>query len=516
MLKYKILIIDDDYENREKTYKKFFEYDWEDCNKCPCFDISHLDTPANMAEKIKKTDADAILIDASLKNPDNIYWRNTDISKVLDKIKAVYINTIPPIFVVSGIWNDDLLSTVNDAFADSLPNVLPQKYYTFSFMKRIIDIADIKDLETGETNCIDIIKERHKIHKIIAKHYGRTDKTLKSSNINILHISDLQYGDSKTTDNYIGIFENMIKSFKENGIENIDLIVISGDIAMSGKEYEYEKAKKVTSLLKKLWPEENSYYSDRIILAPGNHDFDINFCLLNYFAAKNLPHKREIDLLKLIKDLLSDKEIKSFPYNKYGTSAFKQFAYEITHNPVYINDNMNFVINDFLDWGIRFIVLDSISNITIKETNRVELFKEEINDIVQEINDSKYGNRIFNIVVSHHTELFLEEDDAKKDLIQVFNQLKNSINCKLFLGGHRHINDNKDGRTSNDEKYTIIEAGTLRIDEKDIKHQRGFNVLQLVNNGENINKLIEKQFVFNKDDGAIRLEKNIEHEFDVI
>lgn len=512
-MKYKVLIIDDGYSGRDEVYSCFFEKNYEEQSGSPCFKTYFLDNPKSMEENIRKINADAILIDAVLDA--ELGWEGVKFEMVLDKIKAAYNNSIPPIFLISAKWDVELIGTVNNAFAESLPNVLPKKYYTYSSISNKVAEANLRDVTKKKSNCDGLIKERNKIHKIIAKHYGRTDKKLyKKDEINILHISDLQYGDPKTTNNFIGLFENIQLSLLENDIDNIDLVVISGDVAMSGKEEEYEKAKQIRSLFKKLWPNEDSQYSDRVILAPGNHDFDINFCLLNYFSAKNISKKREIDLLNLIKELLDNKPIPSFPYNKYGTIAFKRFCYDITHNDVYINnENMNFIIDDFLDWGIRFIVLNSVSNININETNRVEFFKEEISEIVQKANECPYGNEIFNIVVSHHTELFLEEVNAENNPIQVFNQLKNSLKCKLFLGGHRHINDNKDGKTSNNEKYTVIEAGTLRIDEKADEHQRGFNVLKLINVDGCINQVVELQFVFNKYDGAIKLEKTKKHEF---
>lgn len=513
VVKYKILIIDDYYTDRKTVYSSFFEKIYNEDTENLCFEISHLDTPKSMEGKIRNINADAILIDAVLNN--EITWKKVEIETVLDKIKAAYNNCIPPIFLISAFWDEELIGTVNDAFAESLPNVLPKKYYTYSFMSSKVVEAETIDVTTSKINCEGLVNERNKIHKMIAKHYGRTDKKLyKKNEINILHISDLQYGDKKTTDNFIGLFENMQHSLKENNIDNIDLIVISGDVAMHGKENEYKEARQIKNLFKNFWPNENTDYSDRVILAPGNHDFDINFCLLNYFSAKNLHDKREIDKLSIIKELLKEQATNKFPYNKYGTSEFRRFCYDITHNSVYIdNENMNFIIDDFLDWGIRFIVLNSISKININETNRVDFFKDEINQIIQKINDSQYENKIFNIVISHHTELFLEEMSTENDLIQVFNQLKNSLKCRLFLGGHRHINDDKDGKTSNDEKYTVIEASTLRIDEKDDKYQRGFNVLQLIKTDENVNKVIEKQFVFDKGDGAIKLASTKNHEF---
>lgn len=517
MINYKVLIIDDEFLDRENIYSFFFSNENENYKDCPCFDYGYLQSPRNMEEKIKEYGADAILIDALLDSGDNATWRGVTVSTVLDKIKSAYQGNIPPIFLVSGKWDETLLGVVNDAFADSIPNVLPAKYYTFSFMYDMVVGCKQKDLY-GNDNYYDLIKERNKIHKIIAKHKNRTNKKLHNKKeITILHISDLQYGDPKSTDSFIGLYRTMINQIKEKGIDEIDLLVISGDIAMSGKEEEYKKAKDIINLIKALWPEEKSDFSDRIILAPGNHDFDINFCVLNYFKAKNLDGKREVDRLDIIKQIsgAGDKNDTQLVYNKYGTSAFRNYCYDISHNPVYLQDNnLNLVIDDFLDWGIRFIVLNSISNININETNHVDFYYDEINGLIEKIEQNNFGNKILNIVVSHHTELYIEEIGNPNKPLALFNQLKNAANCKLFLGGHRHINDKKDSETTNHNKYSVIEAASLRIDEKEDNYQRGFNVLQLfLDDNNEIHSLKENQFVFDKNDSALTLKNTIDHDF---
>ena len=507
-MKYKILVIDDD-STREDIFYKFFSRIEKGYEEAPEFKLEFIKTPNNLEKDIKDSKADAILLDAILQDDQNPCWREKiKIETVLDKIKSAF-NIVPPIFLVSSKWNENLLKDVNDAFAKSIPNTLPKKYYTYKQFTNIVRDISIKDDTNMEVDYSILIEERKKIHDIIAQHYGRTNKSLfKKNQINILHLSDLQYGDSKTTNNTVGLFRSIKNALGNNGIENIDLIVVSGDIAMSGKESEYKLAENLTTLINLLWGNEKNN-GERIILAPGNHDFDINYCTLNYFNAKNLNGTRQIDLLSLIKELLNKDNINHSSYNKEGIRAFQNYCYKITQNPIYIsNSNMNFVIENFLDWGIRFIILDSISNVNINETNHVEFNKNEINKLVDNISESQCDNNIFNIVVSHHTEMFFEKGDEQ---IAVLDQLKNSLNCKLFLGGHRHISANKESETSDDKKYIVIEAASLRVDDESDEYVRGFNVIQLNRTNEQINSIIEKQFIFNKIDGAPKLERTDEH-----
>lgn len=508
-MNYKILVIDDRFDGRKEIFRSFFEKIEKAYEEAPEFVLEYIKTPKNLERDIKNSKADAILLDAILQNDDNPAWKErVKIETVLDKIKSAF-EILPPIFLVSQFWDENLLKEVNDDFAKSIPNVLPKKYYTYKQLTNIVRDISVKDDENKEVDYSVLIEERKKIHDIIAQHYGRTNKSLnKKDQINILHLSDLQYGDPKTTEFTVGIFKNIRDVLKNNDIGKIDLMVISGDIAMSGKESDYRLAENLKNLVNLLWPNEKDN-GERVIFAPGNHDFDINFCTLNYFNAKNLKGTRKIDLLLLIKQLLSEEDINKSCYNKEGIRAFQNYCYQITQNPIYIShSNMNFVIDNYLDWGIRFIILDSISSISINETNRVEFNKDEISKLVEDISSLQEDDNVFNIVVSHHTEMFFKEGDKQ---LAILNQLKNSLGCKLFLGGHRHMSANKESETSDDKKYVVIEAASLRVDDNSDEYVRGFNVIQLKRLDGRIDNIIEKQFVFDKNDGALKLDKIESH-----
>ena len=90
---------------------------------------------------------------------------------------------------------------------------------------------------------------------------------------NILHISDMHVSSAPTIgmnaralDNLLPILIDDLKSLPKP-----DAIFISGDIAYSGKEDEYEMF--ISHFLKPLLTYLAIDYS-RVFIAPGNHDFD--------------------------------------------------------------------------------------------------------------------------------------------------------------------------------------------------------------------------------------------------
>lgn len=512
MKKYKIMIIDDGYDERTNTYVQFFKQNYKD--DVPCFDLVILENPKKIDEFVMKNPVDAFLIDLMLYNPKDALWsKKLEIVDVLKTIKTCY-SKIPPIFMLSQTWTSDFIDEVNNSFSRALFTILPVKYYTFQFLSDIINIVVDK---YGNKIYDDLNNCRKEIYRIIAAFYGKTYKVPENINgdINILQISDLQYGDPKSTANYLGMYRDInseVSKLKKSGINKIDLVVISGDIAMGGKSNEYDLAvDELKVFFKQLWPAESEEeFSERIIIAPGNHDYDINFCLLDCFSAKNEAGKRKVDLYSVIKQLVEEKRINN--YSKHGLTAFREFCYKITKDVKFFeNEYLNYTINKFNDWGIRFIVLNSVSSINFEHTNRSGFNKNDIDKLISTLEPD---DDLFTIVVSHHSPIFIDEiadGDDKINIKSVFDTMVRSTNCKLFLGGHRHINDNKDAVNSNKRQYTVIEAASLRVEEKDENYVRGFNIITLRKDNNKIHTIQEKRYLYDKGDGDIKFDECVEH-----
>lgn len=90
----------------------------------------------------------------------------------------------------------------------------------------------------------------------------------------ILHLSDLHFGigtDGAKGDRRANCLRCLLDTVSEINSENkIDYIVISGDIAFSGSEKEYQEADKFIERL----VEKSKIEPSNIIICPGNHDFN--------------------------------------------------------------------------------------------------------------------------------------------------------------------------------------------------------------------------------------------------
>jgi 3',5'-cyclic AMP phosphodiesterase CpdA len=90
--------------------------------------------------------------------------------------------------------------------------------------------------------------------------------------LRILHISDLHIKSTGEAFDRSVVLEPLIKRVAEDIESGIrpELVIVTGDIAYSGKEAEYKLAKEFfDELLEKL-----KLPSERLFMVPGNHDVD--------------------------------------------------------------------------------------------------------------------------------------------------------------------------------------------------------------------------------------------------
>src|SRR3990172_9386012 len=92
------------------------------------------------------------------------------------------------------------------------------------------------------------------------------------STLQLLHISDLHIKNDETVDNnFRDLLIAKVKTDISNGF-NPEIVVVSGDIAFSGKHSEYEKARVFfDNLLSAM-----NLPKDRLFIVPGNHDVNLS------------------------------------------------------------------------------------------------------------------------------------------------------------------------------------------------------------------------------------------------
>ena len=535
MYKYKIMIIDDQIRKRIDNLSDFFTNVPLDKNEKMTqaqkeaykkqigleFEVVYPYEHEILDEYVKANKADAYFLDVYLENQEdpenNVGW---NLGKALS---AIYkYNPKAPIFMYSTDWRDkDVLKKVTDEFRQCFPGKTASYFYDLNNIEAIVDGFR----EAVHQNQIErISRERTFIKNMIVRAYGKTEKEpfSKDKDVAILHISDIQYGDRNTTEYNMSLWAEVArvcKDLKKKGtISGIDLLAVTGDISMHGKSEEFEMAVDdlEKDLFKKLWEDEyeSKKYQERILLVPGNHDYDLNFCTADYLVSENGPNKgdRTIDFEKAGNSLLDENRKKINNYHALGLTAYKDFAYHMTGNPVYYEKkHLNYVENRYTSWNIRLICLNTCGGICAEKTNGIKIDQDEMKEII----NSDYDDKCYTIVLSHHSPLFEKEmKGEEKDRFRVnCTSIINTCRGNVWLGGHRHIQKDE-ARLTTAHKAEIYDASTVSlkenwasapdyevqtVDGKMVKSRRGFQIIILKNDQKGSYEPSLIKYVFDED-----------------
>lgn len=534
MKRYRILIIDDEFKvedkRRKETISKYFTNDWiiestqiDNRNEIikrlhTEFELLFCSTMDEFKEQIEAKDIHAFFIDYVLysygETPHEAGdFKVNDFKEVLHLIKERYRDV--PIYIYSSRWNDSLVYNVLEDFNDVFSSKrLPNQLLTFSNFANAINDCCLNKTPPNWNNINKIGKARERIWDTIAtaENHVQFQPASPSGDIVILHISDLQFGDADTTSNDIGMWNDMDaaiqKYLTKKNLHRIDLVVITGDIAMAGKKNEFKAATdELRPFFSRLWGDDDKAWKDRIIIVPGNHDFDINTCVLEYFKAENKEKERSIDFDSVIHQIEEQKDgeplNKEDMYRRLGLQTFREFAYELTCDEQYIrSENLDFIVNKFSNWGIRFICLNSVFRINAQKTNRAEISTDSIRAICKEISSRE---DVLTIILVHHTllsEEYLTEEEFS-NIKNAFNALR-SVGAKIVMGGHRHKNEKGENTNSGKKTMYTLEAASLRVETKSDEYVRGFGLLTI----SGTLKSAELQyFVFDKNDGEVKVDR---------
>lgn len=170
------------------------------------------------------------------------------------------------------------------------------------------------------------------------------------SRINILWLSDIHYCSNYTKDNKNEIFKSFIDSFLEKcgEFEDIDYLLLSGDVAQRGSKEDYELFfyDILTPLLSKL-----NFKKTKLLVVSGNHDVSRKDAIYFEDFINNLSGKKGgwDDFLNENKEAVE----KSF---KFYSDSFKKFEDRLPNNisKQYKND---FLHGYFVDHEKKAIVI---------------------------------------------------------------------------------------------------------------------------------------------------------------
>lgn len=254
-MKHKILVIDDDWTDRQNGYRRLEEACRTYRGTTPSgFDIEldFLPRPLALPNFIKNNVYSAYIVDVILDdNPINRPEWLVPLRSILDQLGAEV-----PIALVSVGWDRTNIEQVNAAWAK--PNC-----------RTFLRWEDIKD----EKRHGGLTQTLWQLSKVIHEYRGLAiGPSLEDGDpIRILHLSDLQFGG--VDQSKLGLEANFCADAitREWGLNGPTFIVITGDIAEHGLPEEYQAAETwLDALIARFtgFP----FPSRQILLVPGNHD----------------------------------------------------------------------------------------------------------------------------------------------------------------------------------------------------------------------------------------------------
>jgi hypothetical protein len=446
MIKYKILIIDDDWESRRTGFESVLGGEYFD------FDYIENASPTEL-ERIKFSKAHAIILDVNLDN-----WAGNAKSDLFQEIVKLILMRAP-VFLISNNWNQENIKWVNNS--KDLINI---RYY-LSWDNDIQAILNTQTDYSYSSIRENIKRELDEFHAKESMMIGE-DETLK-----ILQISDLQFGDNGF-DEDSSLLEHLIPVYLHSkGISNINLIIVAGDVVYAGLPSEYETAK---IWFDKFCPQLlGTNYKSRLLLIPGNHDVNLRLNAADIYKF-DFKTKKLIDLPDNITN----------EHHAYGLTPYKEFAFEMTGNQNYINNKnrLCFVNDRFVNWGLRFYHLNSVA-----EQNYINPDKAGIPEIylsnllhVPEVPKSTY-----NVILSHHDPQSYGYDPmgvwrAEWNTLSKFIQ---AANINMYLHGHRHqfktYAFQDEGKGLDDIRLHMTGTMSLRASHRIADSKRGFSIIEL-------------------------------------
>jgi Icc-related predicted phosphoesterase len=458
-----ITVIDDQLEMRQAAYDSLLKDN---------FIIDYIHSEAELTKLRTNNQIKMIVIDYNLEN-----WSLKTMDRVLEKHASELIKTIP-IIIVSIHWNDDKGHPISD-LAD-----LFRKY-------NVISVFSWEDLTANYYTTIKTWQARFVSE---FDRYWDYVPQLPSpeSSVTILQIADLQFGDTVAPGSFADRYG--ISAFLRNKSIKPDLIAVCGDITYSGKGEEFSEAKNWFDEFDAtlgLWAEKRRY-----LFTVGNHDCNID-AFAQYKYSYNFETKKFEDPPEGIIWREDGQSIFSTEEVIFQGFQYFESSYHIGAKSNWQTNKLYAVNDSFINWGIRIINLNTVSNISPANPQGIGIIEDELSAIIKYCTSTAWESDLFTIVLSHFppSELGYENGDmGKQEQWAKISNLLSSINANIWLCGHIHsfkrgklqlnYEDAKD-----DVPYAI--TGSLRLAPAKLAPDAklGFNIITLERQNGSINRI---------------------------
>ncbi len=457
MTSYHILVVDDQPGQTKQLFKNLFSKDAR-------FSFTQAIKPSDF-ELATISDYDAVLLDINLDQWKTMKGEEMTLSYALSKI-----GSHSPVVLVSRCWDND---TTHQRISEALASESNSKFIATLVLN---DLAGNNREKYAESM-------RGQLYLAINAERQRAALEIdEDGDVCILHLSDPQYGDPGT-DNWAAYVEEQIGNYIRFTLDlEIHLIAITGDISYSGQVSEFLKAEESLPKLFTFFFPNKSDWRERVLLVPGNHDVNLRLA-----AADQIDIKIERGKLSINK---RKKTLVDTSHRKFALTPFRNFAWRLTGDSRWKEaDELNWVNDSFKHIGLRFFLLNSVSNLDCISPQKAG-FKL---DALRELKGGRKDDQPFGIAFSHHgpPEIEYSSPDILDEWPETAGFLDNR-GVKLFIHGHGHerkvdkfhLKQQKTepakGKIKKDEILRVMAPTTHLEGKKRPDGQlRGFNVITL-------------------------------------
>jgi GTPase SAR1 family protein/predicted MPP superfamily phosphohydrolase len=240
--------------------------------------------------------------------------------------------------------------------------------------------------------------------------------------IRILHLTDLHVKKDADTDS---VLQPLIQDLRDQDLERLDYVVISGDITNIATAEEFSKAREIVGKLL----EQFHVAAERAIIVPGNHDQSWDVEPYNFVAGRKFdPKKHPAENYYAQGDgfMVRDDAKYALRFKAYND----HFYHPLLQRPYSMDPKQQFEVIDFPDTRVQFLELSSSHEIDEHYRERSSINDSALSAALLKAADPKDRLRI---AVWHHPITGNEkiQNDA-------FVERLRKADFRLCLHGHVH------------------------------------------------------------------------------
>lgn len=382
---YKILVIDDEVQSRRSQYKLL--------QSDSALNFEFLESSELLSSIQDIRDLDGYLIDLNLEK-----WGLSS-AEVVQKYIAP-LSRRKPIFLLSAYLHLNDTTRAMQAVREANSG-------------EYADVFVWRDLADDSTGAVkpggELENVRQRMLRRLGDWYRRSDVHFSDGDLRVLHLSDPQFGDPHLngglTFNEHLISEALTEKFAQSRRPDaslVDIVVISGDITLSGQKSEFDQAKIwiETGLLRSLWPTMSPEEArERLLIVPGNHDANLR-ALACQSLEYNFKWSKDPSLPMMVKARTDEPSYKRLLFQNY--IDFLRSIDSEAAKQVKDDTAVYWTADRFAHAGFQFLMLNTAGGITCEHPSMATVFESELRSLGEAPPDAPNSSDLVRICIGHH------------------------------------------------------------------------------------------------------------------